>query len=304
MLWRLGKSKTVKVMSPSHPLDTWSWAPHTEQRKISDLLVRTLTFLLFTRAFKMLKTRTTAPNTTWKPSPHTTCLLSSSFIMNWKKTTYLTSLNVSMLQWKAHFDGAALLRGSWASLEFFRLFNLKRKDKGWEKPYLCPDLSRLNSNNGNYWRKKRVCWICSLESSLKFTSLSRVMSQRENCCWRTMMGRVRLRDASQAAGAGFQNATCHIWERAVKIKLAQWKSACVRIFQERVRCRQTWRVPRGSSADAKQAAASRPTQSDVYRCGEWIKEAWPRPLTLRLSPSVPPAEVDPPFCVWVMTAAA
>lgn len=301
MLWRLGKSKTVKVMSPSHPLNTWSWAPHTEQRNISDLLVRTMNFLLFTRAFKMLKHNGTKHHLKTFPSHMSSQLFLHNELKRENVFDLFECVDAAM---KSSFWRGGFAEGILSFTGFFRLFNLKRKDKGWEKPYLCRDLSRLNSNNGNYWRKKRVCWICSLESSLKFTSLSRVMSQRENWCWRTMIGRVRLREASQAAGAGFQNATCHIWERAVKIKQAQWKSACVRIFQERVRCRQSWRVPRGSSADAKQAAASRPTQSDVYRCGEWIKEAWPRPLTLRLSPSVPPAEVDPPLCVWVMTAAA
>lgn len=227
-------------MTPSphhHHLNTWSWAPHTEQRNISDLLVRTPNF---PRAFKMLKTRTTAPNTTWKPSPRTTftCLLGPSFIMNWKKKVFDLFECVDAVM-KTSFRWVGFAEGLLSFTGFFRLFNLKRKDKGWEKPYLCRDLSRLNSNNGNYWGKKRVRWICSSESSLKFTSLSRVTSQSENCCWRTMRGKVRLRDASQAAGAGFQNATCHIWERAVKIKQAQWKSACVRVFQEGVRCRQS-----------------------------------------------------------------
>lgn len=50
----------------------------------------------------------------------------------------------------------------------------EKKTKGREKPYRRRDLSRLNSNNRNYW-------LCSLEISLKFLSLRRLTSQSENC---------------------------------------------------------------------------------------------------------------------------
>lgn len=150
MLWRLGKSKTGKVMSPPPPNpNTWSWTPSHRAKKHIWPSGEDTELPLIHKSFQNAKDKDNSTKYHLKTFPsHNIHLSSRLFLHNeLRKKTYLTSLNVLMRWWKVHFDGAALLKGSWASLDSSGILIQKEKTKA-GRSLICA-VSRLNSNNGN-----------------------------------------------------------------------------------------------------------------------------------------------------------